>query len=238
MRHLVGVGLVCTLLFTVSGTVGVYSQCRRLCRPEIVRCRAADFPRATCRRVLRADCIARGAALCPFVLPATTTVPPSPTTTSHLPRRTTLPGLCAPWFCRQLGRSPKGGGAPPMGAGSDARLFSPFTVDGCTSGQLFGSIRYPGVRSSAPHSSQWSDAFTLDTGAFDGARPSPRRLPTRPRQDEDRGHCGPRGSMESVLVRPGFSRRSSRSGGPALAPAFTWMRRSIGRAPLTFTVSV
>ena len=89
MRHRVGVGLVCTLLFTVSATAGVYSQCRRLCRPEIVRCRAAGFPRATCRRVLRADCIARGAALCPFVLPATTTVPPSPTTTLPVP---TTPG--------------------------------------------------------------------------------------------------------------------------------------------------
>ncbi len=221
MRHRVGVGLVCTLLFTVSATAGVYSQCRRLCRPEIVRCRAAGFPRATCRRVLRADCIARGAALCPFVLPATTTVPPSPTTTLAPSTTTTLPGLCAPWFVGSW-QIAEGRWSTPDGCGSDARLFSPFTVDGGTSGQLFGSISIPGGTVSAPHSSQWSDAFTLDTGAFDGARPSPRRLPTRPRAGRGPRSLRPAGAWRSVLVRPGFSRRSSRSGGPA------WRRPSPG----------
>ena len=169
MHHRVGVGLVCTVLFTVSATAGVHSQCRRLCRPEIARCRAAGFTRATCRRVLRADCIARGAALCPFVLPATTTLPPSPTTTlAPSTTTTTLPGSCAPWFVGSW-QIDDGRWSTPDGCGvSDARPFSPFTLEGCTNGQLFGSISIPGATVSAPHSSQWSDAFSLDTGAFDG----------------------------------------------------------------------
>src|SRR5438552_11390385 len=47
-----------------------------MCRPEVARCHHAGFTRASCRRLLMAECIARGATRCLFVPPTTTTTLP------------------------------------------------------------------------------------------------------------------------------------------------------------------
>jgi hypothetical protein len=171
VHKLIGLGLVCTVLFAVTATAGVRSQCRRLCRPEIARCHAGGFTRAACRRVLHVGCITRGATLCLFVPPATTsTVPRSRTTAlTSSTTTTTVPGSCSTPFAGTW-QIEDGHWSTPDGCGVyDARLSSPFLIAGCTNGQLLGSINtIPGGTESAPRGSQWSDALTLDTGVFDG----------------------------------------------------------------------
>src|SRR5207253_3164278 len=68
--------LLLTLLAALPVEAGLRGRCRRMCRPEVARCRLAGFTRASCRRSLVADCIAGGATGCLFVPPTTTTLPP------------------------------------------------------------------------------------------------------------------------------------------------------------------
>jgi hypothetical protein len=50
----------------------------------------------------------------------------------------------------------------------DGRQRSPFSVEGCAGGQLYGQIDTPLGWVDASHGTQSGSAFTLDTGTFDG----------------------------------------------------------------------
>ncbi len=70
--------LLLTLLAALPAEAGLRDRCRRMCRPEVARCRAAGYTRASCRQALIAQCRKSGGA-CTFdslILLAKQTTPP------------------------------------------------------------------------------------------------------------------------------------------------------------------
>ena len=68
--------LILLVIAAAPASAGVAGRCRRLCRPEILRCWRAGYTRVACRRALRAECAQSGGAVCQFVPPTTTTTLP------------------------------------------------------------------------------------------------------------------------------------------------------------------
>ena len=77
MRKFVA-SLLLLVIAAVPASAGVAGRCRRLCRPEILRCWKAGYTRISCRRTLRAQCLQSGGVFCEFVPPTTTTTLPPP----------------------------------------------------------------------------------------------------------------------------------------------------------------
>src|SRR5439155_6768668 len=75
--------LLLTLLAVLPAEAGLRGRCRHMCRTEVRRCHLAGFTRASCRRTLRAECIAGGATGCVFVPPTTTTTTTLPPPQCH-----------------------------------------------------------------------------------------------------------------------------------------------------------
>ena len=71
--------LLLTLLAALPAEAGLRDRCRRMCRPEVARCRAAGYTRASCRQALIAQCRKSGGGACTFdslILLAKQTTPP------------------------------------------------------------------------------------------------------------------------------------------------------------------
>jgi len=71
--------LLLALLATLPAEAGLRGRCRRMCRPEVTRCRAAGYTRASCRQALIAQCRKSGGGACTFdslILLARQTTPP------------------------------------------------------------------------------------------------------------------------------------------------------------------
>lgn len=165
--------LLLILLAALPADAGLRGRCRRMCRPEVARCRAAGYTRASCRRALVADCMVSGATACLFVPPTTTTtaIPGATTTTpASTTSTTTVPTACSTPFDGnwQIESCTSGIVTSDACGIHDGRQRSYFSVDGCVGGQLFGEINTPLGWVSANYGTQSSTAFTLDTGAFDG----------------------------------------------------------------------